>query len=1353
MSSNKLKLIAPLIALIVVFGGIWMSNTPSGSTDVFVGKSMTAAELVAKTQHKEEPKRLDNPGEFAKYHQLIRTRYGDDEPKYKAFHTHTELKKIKNKGRSAFRVADENIEWKSRGPSNVPGRTRGLIAMPDDQENHWFAGAVAGGVWETTDAGQSWSLSTPDELSYSVSWLDYCNADPNVIYASTGEQSGSTNTTYSGGVLKSTDGGQTWEQLASTIEYDEPAIWRIVVDPTNPDIFVYCASQGSYKDNFSSSIYKSTDGGATVTKVYEGNSWITQIISDPNDFNNLYAATYASSILKSTDMGESWVQYSDGLQTVTGRIELAISPSDPSRLYASAESSASGEGSDIYASFDAGISWSVILDEENGNVDFLGGQGGYDNTVMVDPFNPDLVYSAGVNVWRTYVDQSIEPDTAEFVDYVLNTSEAATAWDFTNFSASYSAGRVDIGNLDADEFVNIELRVGDGNSQMAHRFTVGKQGAGVPDDEYIYQDYVAVPFEVWDVDNNQQLMVSFRDQQEDGSFTLLNSKTDGDGANHSREYIYIHKVNYSDTPDASIAQNGSATNGHNYENMYFFWPVLSDDYDNWDNTNPPIDIVSITVRNIEGITRYGQIANVSDAYLEYSEKNAMFGEDQPGAFHPDHHNLMAISIDESKRTYRILNANDGGVFISKRAISPGLNNGDWTFSGWGYISGQFYGADKAPGEDLFVGGLQDNGTWLTITPDEGEEVNEASEYRLVIGGDGFEAIWNYADGNKFIGSNQFNGIYKTEGKGIGWTDATSGLEGDGPFISRLANSNSSPDVIFAVTTVGVGRSVNFGTSWEMTPIEEKWGFTNSTDIEVSLANARIVWAGAGMDPDRSLHVSTDQGETFTPVNGYKEPMGAVTGINTHPTEPNTAYALFSFAGAPKILKTEDLGQTWVDISGYSDGDSSSTGFPDVAVYSLLVRPDDENKIWVGTEIGIVESNDAGATWHHLPSFPPVPVWQMKAVDDQIVIATHGRGIYTTTVEALPEVVISPSIYDAGLSPSGAITMSAALNHEYDSVSVFFNEELSYTFEQISSGDTLLTLSYDEGLNGSNASIQLVGYKAGLEYYSVKSNLDLAAIPDAVDEYYSNFNDGQSDFEGFGFRITQVSGFDDKAIHTDHPYLEGGDYGGELNYIYQLKNPVRISATNPIMKYKDVAIVETGVAGSSYGDNDFWDYVIVEGSLDGVTWKPFMDGYDADFNSGWLSNYESEAKVTSSLFVSHEVDLSEVFEAGDEIFIRFRMFSDQATAAWGWTIDDLSIQREIVLSNQPFDLQVGPNPTTGVINIIGNYDEVEVMSLDGKKLKTYTIGQGTVDISSLRKGLYLLKVKVDNEQNIYKVIKE
>ena len=180
--------------------------------------------------------------------------------------------------------------------------------------------------------------------------------------------------------------------------------------------------------------------------------------------------------------------------------------------------------------------------------------------------------------------------------------------------------------------------------------------------------------------------------------------------------------------------------------------------------------------------------------------------------------------------------------------------------------------------------------------------------------------------------------------------------------------------------------------------------------KISLVDANFVWSGSSISDFSRIAVSIDKGETWTETANYPNVnMGRITGLATHPNSVNTAYALFSQANGPKVLKTNDLGQSWIDISGFiTNVDESNNGFPDVATYSLLVMPFDTNRIWAGTEIGLFESLDGGSTWVYSDNgLPAVGIWEMKIVNDEIILATHGRGIWTVS---MPELVANNDVY-------------------------------------------------------------------------------------------------------------------------------------------------------------------------------------------------------------------------------------------------------------------------------------------------------------------------------------------------------
>jgi photosystem II stability/assembly factor-like uncharacterized protein len=1322
-----------------------------------------------KRSAKRNQRKLDSPNAYADYHNAIRTRKSEKEAGYPTGYVTVEHRKAKSseflmQHKSNVRVSD--LDFIERGPSNVPGRTRAILVIESDPDkNTWFAGGVGGGIWKTEDGGNTWNLKTPDIPSLAITWLADCAADPNILYAVTGEAVGGGRGLVGNGVLRSADGGDTWEVLPTTLGVRGFSnIWRIIVDQDDPNTVIICTTQGEWETELRSEIYKSEDGGETWTKKYNGSAWISQVVAHPGDFSTIYAAYWGSGVLKSMDAGETWFEASRGMDQVDGRVELAIAPSDPSRLYAAVIGSNLGGDADLYVSLNAGEDWGLIEQSFQGEtVDFFRGQGNYDNTIAVNPYNPNEVYYGGVNLWKS--DMS-EPEIIEYPMFeVVIARGDDTFWDFGDLESDFFDGKLSVNiDLESSEFIDVEIRTGAGISQFAHRFKVDLDAE--PASSVQFFDYVEVPFEAWDITNDRQLMVSFNDQQEDGFFNLIpESINDADQENDSREYMMIHMIPYDVDPNENIAR--SEEEAFSYRGVYFMWPFLREGY-SWEPEDLLADTILIDHSVVVQTIPRAQMSPVSDAYGDFEgELNPAYDPDiLDFAFHPDHHNLIMIPVDDALKTFRILNANDGGVYLSNTSRTPGTQNGDWTKVARGYNTTQFYSAAKKPLEEVFMGGTQDNGTWKS--PDDAIAQAE-TEYDLVWGGDGFDVLWNYADPDQYIVSVYNNTFYRTDDNGETWSDISI-TSGFGPFFSKLSSSNSVPESIYSVSSLGVHHSRDFGGRWVLTSISEDWGFTNFIDLKVSLSNPNIIWAGSGMDDDQRVHVSTDGARSFHKTNNFeKVELGYLSGMATHPERDSTAYILFSFAKGPKILRTTDLGESWEDISGFDDGEASTNGFPDVAVYCLLVRPDNTDVLWAGTEIGIFESTDNGISWHfHESEMGAAAVWDMNVRDDTIVIATHGRGIFTATLPESQEVVVSPLIVDYGTSPKGELVLDLSLRSPYDSTIVHVEDS---RFKSGSTDTGTLRLSYSGTPVEEAMAVSAVSYKDGDAYPTDTLLAMIFAVNTPVAEYVQDFEQETNDFIGDEFTIRNYPGFSNRAIHSPHPYLEGNTFGGDrYNYLFNLKTPIIVDGSNATFQYDDVAIVEPGDQNAEFPSVEFWDYVVIEGTKNGLDWIPLAPGYDANTNSRWLEAFLEENDGNASLYITQNIDLRQTFSANDTILIRFRLFTDPLTAGWGWTIDNLLIQQTITgIDDQDktarFD--VYPNPVrdekvltltfeqalvepfaVSIVDVLGRPAGNWEISDQGKANKFYQI-----DLQNLRSGMYVLSIEAQGRRIVRKVLIE
>jgi hypothetical protein len=1299
----------------------------------------------------EEEDETDEPGKFLEFHRGIRTRDGYDRPTYKPGYKWAELNKIRHnefaRRRSQARRKTGVVEWKERGPGNVPGRTRSLYNVPGDASNNtWLAGSATGGIWRTTDGGNTWSERSADFPALPISSFAG-DANGDVIYAATGEFLSTIYSAIGNGIFKSADKGLTWTQLSATsIENTEDfsITTRLVVNPANADVIVATTVPHSLDlDNQTSAIMRSINGGVSWTKVKEIQGAFEQVIATPGNFDIQYASQNGVGVWKSIDAGATWNLSNTGMAP-TGRVEITVSPVDGSVLYAAAEGTKSTVESDLYFSEDAGATWSLIDVRFNSAVvDFFEGQGYYDNTILADPFNKSIVYFGGVSLFRTTVGST----STLINDYSFNADETTSFLKLLSFSnVPYVNQRLTVGT--PAPTANVELRFGPGKTQKAHRFLIPTgRTSGVAANEFVYQDYVDIPFEAWDVTNNRQLMVSFRDQNRNGQFDLVpeyfSTVPATDYLNDSREYFYVQNINYNTTADASVTVNG----GQEVKMLYQIYPASATNTV-WDPATVPASTFTIKYSPLEKMN--ATTVTVADGRNSFDGKNPSNQTDLTAGVHPDHHFMIPLIDNQANKTYRLLIGNDGGVFVSKSSTTPGITQGDWTFKGLGYNTSQFYGADKKPGADEYIGGMQDNGTRFSKP---GESATAVTPYTYGIGGDGFEVLWHSQDPKKILGSVYYGDIRRSTNGGTSFATSTTGLpvgDADFSFVTKLANSKVYPDRVFTVGSQGVYVSDNFGSSWTLTAIDDKW-IVNSPfylDVEVSRANAGIVWAGGGMSEtsgsERNLHVSTDGGKTFSVTNNYTATtLGNITKLASHPTDEKTAYAIFSFANGPKILRTTDLGESWEDISGYGANNTSSNGFPDVAVYCVYVRTDNTNIIWAGTEIGIVESVDNGATWAILEEFPKVAVWDMKGQDDQVVIATHGRGIWTATIAASQLENKAPELVKYGTSPQGNFVFRLDSDHDFDSLKVYYNGTLSGTLKDVPAGSTDVTLP---GVSTGEKTLSYIAYDDSAPYIRTYPITHLALASPATSYY--NYCRSVSEF-ATNMALATVSGSTSQSLNSPHSYQNNADYS------IIIKTPVTVSSTNATFFIRDIAIIEPGK-----------DSVVVEATKNGLDWSQIGDSYDASHDAGWNTAYNSNQTATTQMFGEHEMNIAETFAAGDLLLFRVRMISNETQNAWGWAVSFIGIQ-EAPLASEKDPLAVKfsmfPNPTSGTVNI--SYDlatpsnvSIKATDISGRVMLAKDLGlkeagkhTEVVQMESYAEGTYLLTLKAGANVKTQKIV--
>jgi hypothetical protein len=315
------------------------------------------------------------------------------------------LMKAYQEGQEKSMMAGGGGIWTYFGNTNVPngggaGRINMLEVDPNNPTTTWYACAPGGGLWKTTNSGTSWSLLNTDDLaSIGVSDVAIDPSNTNVLYLGTGD--GDAGDTYALGVLKSTDGGATWNPtgLSWTVQQAR-RVSRVIINPNNTQIVMAATSNG---------IYRTTDGGANWNQEISGN--YKEIIFKPGDPNTVYCTGNSDDFWRSTDNGQNWTQITSGLP-VSGisRLAIGVTDADPSIVYILAGSSATQGYSAFYRSTDSGVNFTEqhsmaasslnLLGWDTGGGD-TGGQAWYDLCTAGDPLDANTVYVGGVNVYKS----------------------------------------------------------------------------------------------------------------------------------------------------------------------------------------------------------------------------------------------------------------------------------------------------------------------------------------------------------------------------------------------------------------------------------------------------------------------------------------------------------------------------------------------------------------------------------------------------------------------------------------------------------------------------------------------------------------------------------------------------------------------------------------------------------------------------------------------------------------------------------------------------------------------------------------------------------------------------------------
>ena len=683
------------------------------------------------------------------------------------------------------------LQWRSIGPANMSGRIVDLAINPDDPTT-WYAATASGGLLKTTNDGTSWEHLFDDQSTVSIGDVEIAPSDPNILWIGTGEENPRNSVSWGDGVYKSTDAGETWTHMGLKESFQ---IGAVVIHPEDPNT-VYVGALGRlWGENEQRGLFKTTDGGENWERILyvDDKTGVIDVNMHPTDPNTLLVSTYE--------------RKRDDYDT-----------NDPAKRF--------GPGSAIWKTTDAGQTWVKLTEglptNELGRID-----------IEYYAKDPNVVYAL---VESSKIGQ--EPEDAPYAGFEGENADVGAR--LTNIVEEGPAERYG-------------LKSGD--------IVVSMEGETVQS----YNDFIA---KIRRHSAGDTVLIEVSRDREPVEIELTFEKRPGAEEDEGEEGNGRRAPNRRSPFRGSLGgqvqnvQDQQGPDGHEYGGLY----KSTDGGESWKRINSvnPRPMYFSCLRVDPSDDNYIYVLGVS---LYKSEDNGeTFSGDghrgENGSTHVDHHAMWIDPVDGR----HIILGNDGGIYVTRDRMTTWDHHNQFAI-------GQFYHVGVGPRRNYMVyGGLQDNGSWggPSRVSNDGGPINE--DWFRIGGGDGFLCFVSPDDPDQLYAASQNGNTFayniRTGERGSTRPRAPRGVSYRWNWRTPFMLSHHNADVYYSAGNY-VFRSFNKGDGIEAISPE----ITNTdrgagTAIDESPRDPKVIYVGTD---DGAFWATTDGGQSWTDLfPGHKQ---------------------------------------------------------------------------------------------------------------------------------------------------------------------------------------------------------------------------------------------------------------------------------------------------------------------------------------------------------------------------------------------------------------------------------------------------------------------------------------------------